>query len=408
MRRLLLGALIGVCTSGLASTFAPLEASGQAVYAGSFRATARADTVGIELFDAAAPVFPDGQVLFLTPSSAQAAVDSLRSSAFAGAPFAGETATGLPGTVNGLASGKLPPLPATLPGYISSSFPIDSNPDPVEVGPYSISASSEADRSDATARIGLSTTEPAILSSTATATAGMVEGVPTAIASATIHPLSIVGVIELGEVNAEATATLGPDGTAMLESSFDLGLTTIAGLRIGLTQDGLVLADTVIPLPGAASLAALLQPLGIHFQYLPEERTDTSITSAGLVVSYEADVPAQGTVRVSYVLGRVTASAAPRTGLTLPEPSRIPSPAVSPVTTPPSPTPSSPPLIRPRVPDAVDPVTLVQRRMRVSVELPHDVLPLYPTMVMGGLLGAGLALRDGRGGRSLRWEDPDA
>jgi hypothetical protein len=86
-------------------------------------------------------------------------------------------------------------------------------------------------------------------------------------------------------------------------SSFDLGTFTIAGIKVGLTQNGLQLANSVLPVPSLAILNTLLSTAGISLELLPGSKTATSITSEGLQIN----LPVEGATVVSIVIGQATA-----------------------------------------------------------------------------------------------------
>src|SRR5262245_57583003 len=104
--------VLAVTAGGLALLTATGVIGGNAGAAGpdaGFTLEARADPMALQVVGSEAPVVPGGEVVYATPSSAQARADSLGSSrAFASAPYAGDFFTTLPGTVNGVSGGKFP------------------------------------------------------------------------------------------------------------------------------------------------------------------------------------------------------------------------------------------------------------------------------------------------------------
>src|SRR6185295_14860787 len=101
-----------------------------------------------------------GQVLFATPATAQAVLDSLGASqAFAGAPYPGDFAVNFPNTANGLTSAGLPDYPF----YASSSHPAAPESER-RVGLNALSARSGKDSSVGEAQTGLATGNPSVAS----------------------------------------------------------------------------------------------------------------------------------------------------------------------------------------------------------------------------------------------------
>jgi len=277
---------------------------------------ARADALGIEFLAKDAPVVSigGGQVAFITPASAQSALDALGTSAsFASAPFPGDLVVGLPGLVNGFTGGQIPPLP-NYPLYVASSYP--TAPEGRQAtGPYLIEAKSAADRSDAQARVGLSTTPPQVAAASGVTAVSRdpATGKLSAVATADVAPFSLEGILQVGEVKSVASVEFDPNrpgATPVKKSSLSVGTITVAGVRVGLTEKGLTVADSVVPVDVSA-LSAALKQAGIRLEYVPGVETPTSVTSASIRVSTEQTLPSAGRVGVGFVLGQVSANADP-------------------------------------------------------------------------------------------------
>jgi hypothetical protein len=82
----------------------------------------------------------------------------------------------------------------------------------------------------------------------------------------------------------------------------------VAGIQVGLTDKGLVLAGSSTPV-SAAPIVNLLSAAHIGLSYLPKTETATSIRSAGLAIAYTTNVPSQGPVTLTMTYGQVSASA---------------------------------------------------------------------------------------------------
>jgi hypothetical protein len=310
MRRSLLGLALLAGSLGVVGTH-PAEA--RPVPTSAYALRARADALGIELVAKDAPVVSigGGQVTFLTPSSAQAELDALGSSrAFASAPYPGELVVSLPGTVNGVGAGTFPPVPS-YPFYAASAHP--SEPEAFEdVGPYSLRATSADDASEATARLGISTTPPKVSSASGHAKVSTPSSGPfVAEAEAEIAPFTIADVLTVGEVRSTARVEYDPTdaGRAPVKrSSLAFGTMAVAGVQVGLTEKGLEVQGSAVPVDPSA-LVAVLSAAGILLEYLPAVETDASITSASVRITYTENFPTAGDTTVRFVLGQVSATA---------------------------------------------------------------------------------------------------
>lgn len=273
----------------------------------NYTMTASANTVTVEINDANAPLLAP-QLLAASPGSAQAQLNSFGiSTAYAGAPFLGQTIEGVGGLVNGLGYGVLPPLPATLPGYVSTTNPSEPTASASQ-GPYTLEAQSGDTSSSAQASIA-ATNEPTALSSSATAvTAVESDGTVESTAQAITQPLSVDSLVQIGTVLATATMTENANGQLTESSSLDMGSITVAGIKVGITQSGLQLVPGLdLPLVNLSTLNALLSSAGITIQLLPGSKTATSITSEGLQISQTFDAPIEGESGVVLILGQANA-----------------------------------------------------------------------------------------------------
>ena len=284
-----------------------------------FILSASAVALGVQVIGATLPLAPGGEDAFLSPASTQSYLDSTRSNGYASAPFPGNFIISLPTTVDGLTSGSFPPIPS-YPFYVASTDPTTPTAGDA-VGPYQISASSNPTASSGDAKIGLSTSSPQVASTTSLSsvsrdpTTGIAEAVQ---ASTEIAPLQLNSILSLGDVNSSVTLTYDPSNpTAGVteKDSFSVGTVTIAGVQLGLTSQGLTLPGGVkIPL-NLSALQKLLAATGLSIQYLPLTRTATSLTSAGVEVSFNKTLPTAGNTTVNIVLGQVSATLNPGTAV---------------------------------------------------------------------------------------------
>src|SRR5690606_24310131 len=119
-----------------------------------------------------------------------------------------------------------------------------------------------------------------------------------------------------------------------LVSSLSIGTLSIAGIEVGLTDQGLTVGGTTLLPVDLSPLGALLSALGVELEVLPEVRTPTSITSAGLRVTYQQEFPTLGETTVRLVLGQVTAAVDPGAGIGGVEPVQPPVVAATPIVPP--------------------------------------------------------------------------
>jgi hypothetical protein len=305
--------LVVLAIGGLA--LAATLGGGRPAAAGSdtgFSLVASAGVAGIHPIATGAPLLPGGDLGTATPSSAQAAVNSQQTSqAFASAPYGGDFVTTLPGTVDGLGAGSLPPVPS-FPFYIATESPTTPSGSFVE-GPYSITAASTPTNSTATAKVGLSTDSPQVASAIAHAdvNADPTTGVLTADAMASIEPLQVAPGVALGDIHSSVSLRFDPsDPKAGLQkqSSLTIGTIDVDGLQVGLTDHGLTLLPGLTIPVDLTAVSNLLRQAGVTFTYLPGTTTATSVTSAAVSVSYTTTLPTLGLTTVTMLLGQVSAS----------------------------------------------------------------------------------------------------
>jgi hypothetical protein len=293
--------LIGIGSAGLL-----LVPRARAQTLSSFTVSARADAATVGIIDTHAPLVVNGQLVDATPATAQALVDSLgESQGFASAPYAGDFLVNVPNIVNGLFNGKAPPLPS-YPFIVNSSYPGSPSGEQVQ-GPYGMTARSTPTNTSATARLGLLTGTPAVVSATATSTASQdaTTGALVAQADTEIVGLSLGPLLKIGKISAHAQMTALPGQTPVKQSSFSVGTLTIAGIEVGITDKGLQVGPTTVPFLKVSALTHLLAASGVKLSYLPSAQTASSMESAGLSVAFTQNVPTQGPVTVTLTFGRV-------------------------------------------------------------------------------------------------------
>jgi len=297
--------LVGVTLAGLALSAGFVVRAG-ADDVGRFSVSARSDVASVEYVDPQAPVVPGGQVLFATPASAQAVLDSLGASqAFAGAPYPGDFAVNFPNTVNGLANAGLPDYPF----YVSSAYPAAPEAQR-RVGVNDLSARSGPDSSVGEAQTGLITGNPSVAAAVGRAQATRQADGVLAEATSAVDGLAIGTTLRLGRISTLARLTVRPGTPPVKETAMSIASVTIAGQTVGLTEKGLVVTDkTMAPALDVNALNEVLSRAGIELRYVPAVETPSSITSASLRITWTNDVPGRGPVRSTLTLGQVRVSA---------------------------------------------------------------------------------------------------
>jgi len=297
--------LVGVALAGAALSGGFVVRAG-ADDVGRFSVSARSDVASVEYVDPQAPVVPGGQVLFATPASAQAVLDSLGASqAFAGAPYPGDFAVNFPNTVNGLANAGLPDYPF----YVSSAYPAAPEAQR-RVGVNALSARSGPSSSVGEAQTGLITGNPSVAAAVGRAQATRQADGVLAEATSSVDGLAIGTTLRLGRISTLARLTVRPGSPPVKETAVSVASVTIAGQMVGLTERGLVVTDKAVAPPlDVSALNQVLARAGIELRYVPAVETPSSITSASLRITWTTDVPGRGPVRSTLTLGQVRVSA---------------------------------------------------------------------------------------------------
>jgi hypothetical protein len=243
----------------------------------------------------------------------QAVVNSFGDSkAYAAFPYPGEIVL----TAHGLSQGAAPNYP-----LIAQSNPTRPTDD-VTQGPYSLHAQSADESSKAVAQAAAGGGSLAV--ATGRSTAEVVHdpdaGTVTADAESTLEGVSIAGVLRIGRMHSYAQVVSTPGEPAKRAADTEAADVEVAGQQVALTDKGLVLAGTDVPLPPDSTANAALSAAGITVRYLRPSGKGSSLVAPGFSISVVQDVPGVGRATVTYVLGQaaVTAQAAGAdlTGLT--------------------------------------------------------------------------------------------
>ncbi|MCU1693216.1 MAG: hypothetical protein JWM64_2307, partial [Frankiales bacterium] len=293
VRRAGVGVLValGACSLGL---------SGSAAAAGapSFYAVASAD--GVRYGTAAPGFLVVEQFADVGTPSAQSLASTTDSSAYAALPYPGSAV--FAGLDLGAGAGDKYPLTATS----DSAHPeVDRSS-----GPVVLKAKSGPDAASATAR-STAAGGPASLGRAEAVTSSLHDAKGTATAKAETHAESFsLGVLRIGAVDSTASVVAPDGGKRVRHSDLEVGGVTVAGHAVGVTEKGLVVAGTQVPLPDDAGVGKLLADQDIEVSVVAAEQTPDGVVSAGLRVTQVREVPSlPEPVEVSYLFGRATVGA---------------------------------------------------------------------------------------------------
>jgi hypothetical protein len=283
------------------------------------------------------PGAPEAGVLILEagPYGASASLNSLGgSTSDAGAPYS-PSIYSLPGTISGLGSGSLPPLPP-FPGYASSDYPGTPTDDESQGG-YQLTTSASPDDAKGAANLGVQPSgsgNSTFFASAETTANG--DGSVSLSAAAGMDLLSFGQLFDLGNVSSSLAMTQQVNGQPTVTSKTDLGSVTLLGQASGLLGNGVGVQGINTPIElspeNIGTLNTVLSKAGVQLTYLPETFTYTdgtsstgtspesgktlqAVDSGALRVTVGQTVPSQGLTTVTYTLGRVYLSTSDTPGI---------------------------------------------------------------------------------------------
>jgi len=238
-------------------------------------------------------------------SIAQSALDSLgASTGYASTPYPGETVVGAPPLLAGL----LPVAPPDYPFYTSSTYPTTPHGH-AAAGNVSLDATSAAASSQSTATDGLNRTRSSVSSDANT-------GEVVAEAESDLGGVDLGAGFSLSNLRSSVKVVRDGSGNLRRESELSVGRLMVLGQSFRITPDGVELLGQKVPVgikPDEllGTLLAQLASHGVTVKVLDAAKTDTGMTSGAVQVTYGGPVPKYGNGRISYTLGRTSASIAP-------------------------------------------------------------------------------------------------
>jgi hypothetical protein len=300
----------------------------------TFNLSALANALDVLITDPSLPLSGDLDYE-VGPWGASSSINSLGESiSDAGAPYAPSIAT-LPGVINGLGAGNLPPLPP-LPGYVSASYPSTPADLQSQAG-FDIAATAGA--MTAKGAVGLGVQPSGSPNSTFFATAQTTatsDGSVALNASAGMDLLDFGQLLDLGNVSSSLSMTQQANQQPKVTSQTTLGTITLLGQSTGVLGKGVSVFGIGVPIDINAQLLGplntLLAKAGIKLTYLPVTYTYTdgtsstgsspdatktleSVDSGALQVAFSQNLPSQGQVTLTATLGRVYLSTSNTPGI---------------------------------------------------------------------------------------------
>lgn len=235
--------------------------------------------------------------------AAQASASALGGSqGLAAYPYPGEIVL----TAHGLSQGAVPDYPLVAQSNNSTRPAAD-----VSQGPYDLHTRSGDNNAQAIAQAVAG--GGGLAAGTTRSSAAVVHdpgsGAVTADAESTLEGLSVSGVLSIGRFHSSAHLVSTPGGALQRASDTEAADVTVSGQQVGVSDKGLVLPGTDVPLPPDSTANAVLSSAGITVHYLAASSSGSSVVAPGLSITVAHDVPGVGETTVTYVLGQAAATA---------------------------------------------------------------------------------------------------
>ena len=281
----------------------------------AYTATAAADGVRISVTIPGAPL--TDVPLDVGGPSAQVLGNSLGTSqGYAAFPDPGPVLLNAPGLITGLLSlgaAGLPPidLPSlpTYPLFVQSDA--GSAPDQqLGSGPYELRARSRPGTSSASASGGLQADALGRTGLVRSSAELREEGDTVTVVATSVVEALTVGPLTLGNVTSTAQAVIAADGSVTPTSSLRISGARVGGVPIDITDRGLDVAGSTVPLDLFGALRPLLDQAGISVQIVEATQGTGQVSASGLKVTYPFDAPGIGSGRgtASLLIGVASAS----------------------------------------------------------------------------------------------------
>jgi hypothetical protein len=298
----------GVAVAGWAVAASPAAAEAPAVYS----ILGRADAFSAEYVQPGVPVFPEGQVLFFSPTTASSSLGSLETPrAFAAAPFPGDFVVSGPGTLNGLSGTSLPPYPT----YVYAEYP--TVPDgSLDQGPIALKATTRQTETSASAALrGFDDGQEVGFTRSSATSRSRLEGDGTSVGESTalVEGITLPGGLYIGQVRSTVLVKRPADGGELTRTTqTTISGATVGGVPVTITPEGLEVGKTGTPAPlaDATALTALLEQDGVRVGLIPSVTSPDGVVSSALAITLVRNQRDQAPIQVNLLFGRASASAA--------------------------------------------------------------------------------------------------
>jgi hypothetical protein len=237
--------------------------------------------------------------------AAQALTSSTDSRGYAAAPFPGDETYGVLGTVSGASGQDLSDPPVSV--RTDSATPKAEK----SFGTYLLRSSTDASSTVASAAGKAGADAGAVgVSEAAASSRHAADGTSVATAASRAESIVIGEVLRIGGVVAKAEVTAPLGKKPVRTSELRVSEVRVVGQAVLVTEKGLVLPGTTVPIPRDSGLEKALADQGISVTYLAATETPDGIISAGLRVDQKRRYPElPEPVTVSYTFGRASAFA---------------------------------------------------------------------------------------------------
>jgi hypothetical protein len=264
----------------------------------SFRSVAGSDGMRQVVTRPDAPL--SSQVVDAGLPSTQTAIDNLgNSQAYGSFLYPGETVLSGPGLVSGVIGQSLPGYPIIA----ASSDPSVPSSDASQ-GPLQMKASSTPTSSTATSSFASPQSGVGRLVATAKSDVDPSAGSMQALSTSEATGVDVAGVLRLSSVRSSAKAAFVHGATTAPSSSLEIGETSVAGVRVVLTPQGLSLPGQTLPLPDGSPVLKPLSDAGVVVELVAPEKLPGGIRSGGVRVTTTQDTPDGDSATVSYTFGQ--------------------------------------------------------------------------------------------------------
>ncbi len=242
---------------------------------------------------------------------AQASLDTQgNSSSFAGLPYPGDAVANIFSVPSVLLNTS---IPFTTPGYVFAQAPVTPSAetqDPSGIYQLKATASNEQAFGRAALEGGSGSIASGFHAQSTVTTDG--QGGMKVLSESVAQGIDIGGVLRIGSIRSRSTTTYkAGDKDPETDTEFTIDAVSILGVRVGLSDKGLVLGNQTLQLPVGnliASLSNALKGAGVSIRFDDAETIEGGGVAKGLEISVTRHIPIQGNplVTLTYTFGRAS------------------------------------------------------------------------------------------------------